>query len=135
QAKVAGLVAMSFEMEVIDLRADTPDGYAVAPCQPETGLAVIQEGVLAPVDHPMHVAPQWRDPVWIIAMEAIGQVDKAIAVAPAAERGHLDRANFVPLGCRASMGGIWLAWSTRAIHHHRSEDPASLEIRPAPTPC
>jgi hypothetical protein len=70
-------------------------------------------------------------------MEAIGQIDKAMAVAPAAERGHLDRATFrhVPLGCGASMGGIWLAWSASAIHHHRNEDPASLEIRPAPTLC
>jgi hypothetical protein len=128
---------MSFEMEVIDLRADTPDGYAVAPCQPETGLAMIKERVPAPVEHPMHVATQWRDPVRIIAMEAIGQIDKAMAVAPAAERSHLDRATFrqVPLGCGASMGGIWLAWSASAIHHHRNEDPASLEIRPAPTLC
>jgi hypothetical protein len=115
---------MGFEMEVIDLRADAPDRYAVAPCQPETGLAMIKERVPAPVEQPMHIAPQRRDPVRIIAMEAIGQVDKAIAVAPAAERGHLDRATFrqVPLAREASMGGIWRAGNGSAIHHHRSED-------------
>ena len=133
QAKIAGLVAMGFEMEVIDLRADAPDRYAVAPCQPETGLAMIEERVPAPVEQPMHVTTQRRDPVRIIAMEAIGQVDKAIAVAPAAERGHLDRATFrrFPLGRGAGIGGIWRAGSGSAIHQHRSEDAASLEIRPA----
>jgi hypothetical protein len=69
-------------------------------------------------------------------MEAIGQIDKAMAVAPAAERGHLDRATFrqVPLGCGASMGGISLAWSASAIYHHRNEDPASLENKSGADP-
>jgi len=128
QAEIAGLVAMGFEMEVIYLRADTSDRYAVAPCQPETGLAVIEEWVPAPVEQPMHVAAQRRDPVRIIAMEAIGQVDKAIAVAPAAERGHLDRATSrrVPLGLGASVGGIWCAERARAIHQHLNKEAASL---------
>lgn len=66
-------------------------------------------------------------------MKAIGQVDEAVAVAPAAERGHLDRATSrrVPLWRGASVGVIWRAWSASAIHQHWSEDAASLEIRPA----
>ena len=65
----------------------------------------------------MHVATQRRDPVRIIAMEAIGQIDKAIAVAPAAERGHLDSATSrrVPLACGASVGSIWRAGELGAL--------------------
>src|SRR5438132_13113387 len=92
QAKIAGLVAMGFEMEVINLRADAPDRHAIAPCQPETGLAMIEERVPIPVEQPVHVATQRRYPVRIITMEAIGQINKALAVSPAAECGHLDRA-------------------------------------------
>src|SRR5205814_5637411 len=89
QAKIAGLVAMGFEMKMIDLRTDAPDRHPVAPCQPETGLAVIEERVPAPVEQSMHVATQRRDSARMVAMEAIGQVDKAVAVAPAAERSRL----------------------------------------------
>jgi hypothetical protein len=122
-------------MEMIDLRADTPDGYAVAPCQPETRLAMIEERVPAAVEQPMHVATQRRDPVRIIAMEAIRQVDKAIAVAPAAERGDLDSATSRRgrLGRGAGVRGIWCAESARAMHQHRSEEAASLEIGPPPS--
>ena len=128
QAKIAGLVAMGFEMKVIDLRTDAPDRYAVAPCQPETGLTVIEERVPAPVEQPLHVTTQRRDPVWIIAMEAIGQVDKSIAVASTAERGHFDRATCrrFRLGRRAGVGGLWRAGSGSVIHQRRSEDAASL---------
>ena len=90
QAEIAGLVTMDCEMDVIDLRADAPDWYAVPPCQPETGLAIVKERVPLPVEQPMHVATQRRDPVRIVAMEAIGQVDKAGATTPAAKRIFLD---------------------------------------------
>jgi hypothetical protein len=67
-------------------------------------------------------------------MEVIRQIDKAVAVAPAAERGHLDRATSrrVPLRRRSGVRDIWRAGSASAIHEHRSEDAASLEICPAP---
>ena len=134
QAKIAGLVAMGLEMKMIDLRTDASDRHPVAPCQPETGLAVIEERVPAPVEQPMHVSTQRRDPVRIIAMKPIGQVDKAVAVAPAAKRGHLDRASCSRVAFRrgGSVRDIWRAGSASAIHQHRSEDAASLEIRPAP---
>jgi len=77
-------------MAVIDLGADAPDRYAVAPCQPETGFAMIEERVPLPVEQPMRVLPQRRDPAWITAMEAVGKIDKAVAVAPAAKFGHFD---------------------------------------------
>jgi hypothetical protein len=96
---------------------------------------MIEERVSTAVEQPMHIATQRRDPVRIIAMEAIGQLDKAIAVAPAAERGHLDKATFrqVPLAREASMGGIWRDWNGSAIHHHRSEDQqAWREVRRRP---
>jgi hypothetical protein len=51
-------------------------------------------------------------------MEAIGQVDKAIAVAPAAERGHLDRATSRRgrHGRWAGARRIWCVESASAIH-------------------
>jgi hypothetical protein len=51
---------------------------------------MIEERVPLPVEQPMHVLPQRRDPAWITAMEAVGQIDKAVAVAPAAKFGHFD---------------------------------------------
>jgi hypothetical protein len=123
---------------VIDLRTYAPDRYPVAPCQPKARLAVVEERVSPPVEQPMHVAAQRRDPVWIIAVKAVGQVDKAIAVAPAAERGHFDTATFrrLPLGCWAGIGSLWRARSeprhARAIHQHWNEDAASLKMCQAP---
>jgi len=38
----------------------------------------------------MHVLTQRRDPARIIAMEVVGQIDKAVTIAPAAKRGHFD---------------------------------------------
>src|SRR6516164_10633034 len=93
QAEIAGLVAVGLEMQVINLRTYAPNRCAVAPCQPKTGFAMIEERVPTPIEQPMHVAAQRWNPAWIIAMEAIGQVDKANAVAPVAERGHRNTAS------------------------------------------
>jgi len=40
--------------------------------------------------------PQRRDPAWITAVEAVGQIDKAVAVAPAAKFGYFDSATCDP---------------------------------------
>jgi hypothetical protein len=121
---MAGFVVVGFEMAVINLCADAPDRLAVAPRQPETGFTMIEERVPLPVKQPMHVLPQRRDPAWITAMEAVGQIDKAVAVAPAAKCGHLDTAisSRIPLARGACVGRIWRAGSgerhSRTIHHH-----------------
>jgi hypothetical protein len=124
QAEIAGLVTMGCEMEVIDLRADAPDWYAVTPCQPETGLAMVKERVPLPVEQPMHVATQRRDPVRIVAMKAIGQVDKAGATTPAAKRDYLDAASsrWIPFARGARVDRIRLGGSRQscatAVHQH-----------------
>jgi hypothetical protein len=66
-------------------------------------------------------------------MKAIGQVDKAIAVAPAAERSHLDSATSRrgPLESGVRVSGIWRSESASGIHQHGSED-AGQETRPPP---
>src|SRR5262249_21285620 len=80
-------------------------------------------------------ATQRWNPAWIIAMESIGQVDKANAVAPVAERGHRNTATFrqLPLGRGTGMRSVRRAGGgpghARAIRQHRNEDAASLKMR------
>jgi hypothetical protein len=95
---------------------------------------VIEERVPIPVEQPVHVSTQRRYPVRIITMEAIGQINKALAVSPAAECGHLDRATARrgPFKRAVGVSGIWCAERARAIHQHLCEGTASLRLSPPP---
>jgi len=117
---------------VIDLGADAPDRYAVAARQPETGFAMIEERVPLPVEQPMHVLTQRRDPARIIAMEAVGQIDKAVAIAPAAKRGHFDSTtgDQFPFARGTRVGSIRRGEGQgmrRLFHRHRNEEAAGSE--------
>jgi len=125
---------VDLEMQVINLRTYAPNRCAVAPCQPKTGFAMIEERVPTPIEQPMHVAAQRWNPAWIIAMEAIGQVDKANAVAPVAERGHRNTASLCrrPLKCGTGIGSVRCVGSgqrhARAIRRIKTR----LKMRQAP---
>src|SRR5271167_2383877 len=80
----------------------------------------------------MRVLTQRRDPARIIAMEAVGQIDKSVAIAPAAKFCHFDSTTCDPfpfargtrigsIGRGEGQGMRWL------FHRHRNGEAANLE--------
>ena len=83
---IPSLPPWNSSQRLVDLGGDPADRLAVALGEEVLGLGVLEEGVLVAVEELHPLEDQRRHPLRVVAVQAEGELDEALQVAPRADR-------------------------------------------------